>query len=238
MENIKSSIQTELQKVFSPDNPVFSGGFGLAMLAMGAQMLRSSSSVGVRLLKHHLMVTMEVTSKDRAYPWVLRWLSSQKTRNRHLSVETSADASSAGAQVRFSLVPGPGQHYITYQGHILVAQRIREQNMVDLNSGKPWEKVQFTTFGRNPAVFSRILHEAYQLSAVQEENKTLIFTNWGSEWRQFGQPRQKRQLDSVVLDDKIADKLVSDVDDWLGCRKWYSDRGIPYRRGYLLYGPP
>jgi mitochondrial chaperone BCS1 len=21
-------------------------------------------------------------------------------------------------------------------------------------------------------------------------------------------------------------------------RRWYSNRGIPYRRGYLLYGPP
>jgi chaperone BCS1 len=26
--------------------------------------------------------------------------------------------------------------------------------------------------------------------------------------------------------------------DFLGSEAWYSHRGIPYRRGYLLYGVP
>jgi len=28
------------------------------------------------------------------------------------------------------------------------------------------------------------------------------------------------------------------VKEWLQSQQWYVDRGIPYRRGYLLYGPP
>jgi chaperone BCS1 len=34
--------------------------------------------------------------------------------------------------------------------------------------------------------------------------------------------------------------LVNDVSDFLNptTRRWYSNRGIPYQRGYLLYGPP
>jgi chaperone BCS1 len=31
---------------------------------------------------------------------------------------------------------------------------------------------------------------------------------------------------------------VADVRDFLASAQWYYDRGIPYRRGYLLYGPP
>jgi chaperone BCS1 len=31
---------------------------------------------------------------------------------------------------------------------------------------------------------------------------------------------------------------VEDVQDFLSSSKWYYERGIPYRRGYLLYGPP
>lgn len=229
----------ELSKLFSAENPVFSGGFGLAVLAVGAQLLRSGSTVGLRLLRQNLLVTMEVTSKDRAYPWVLRWISSHNARTRHLSVETSvASSSGSGSNVRFSLVPGPGQHFLHYRGSILWVQRIREQQMVDLNSGKPWEKVLFTAFGRNPSVFSAILDDAYALSALQEENKTVIFTNWGAEWRQFGQPRRKRSLDSVVLDEGVAERIVMDVFEWQQSSKWYSDRGIPYRRGYLLHGPP
>ena len=71
-----------------------------------------------------------------------------------------------------------------------------------------------------------------------EEGKTIIFTNWGSEWRQFGQPRKKRSLDSVILDDQLSQRLFSDVQEWMNSSAWYSDRGIPYRRGYLLHGPP
>eukprot|EP01039_Chlorochromonas_danica_P009710 gene9710-10740_t len=234
-------LQGEFQKVFSSENPVFSGGFGLALLAAGAQLLRSSSTIGIRLLRQHCLVTMEVTSKDRAYPWVLRWLTTQNNRTRHLSVETALTATnqnSTKSHVKFNLVPGPGQHFLLYHGQILLAQRIREQQMLDLNSGKPWEKVLFTAIGRNPTVFSHLLDDAYALSSQQEENKTIIFTNWGSEWRQFGQPRRKRSIESVILDQGLADHILSDVFDWLASSKWYNDRGIPYRRGYLLHGPP
>ncbi len=32
--------------------------------------------------------------------------------------------------------------------------------------------------------------------------------------------------------------LINDVDRFISHPNWYIDRGIPYRRGYLLYGPP
>lgn len=32
--------------------------------------------------------------------------------------------------------------------------------------------------------------------------------------------------------------LIMDVEHFLSQPRWYIDRGIPYRRGYLLYGPP
>ena len=32
--------------------------------------------------------------------------------------------------------------------------------------------------------------------------------------------------------------LVTDVEKFLNGSRWYYDRGIPYRRGYLLHGPP
>eukprot|EP01040_Poterioochromonas_malhamensis_P007923 gene7923-8563_t len=233
------SIKNEAQRIFSPDNVVFSGGFGLAVIAAGAQVFRSSYKVGIQLLKRNFLVTLEVTSKDRSYPWVLQWLAVKGTRTQHLSVETivrSTQGNKTG--ISFDLVPGPGQHLLQYSGRIFLVQRVREQQMVDLNSGKPWEKVLFTTIGKNTTVFDRLLQDAYDLSSSHEEGKTLIYTNWGSEWRQFGQPRRKRPLESVILDELIAERLTHDVNEWINSSKWYIDRGIPYRRGYLLHGPP
>lgn len=83
------------------------------------------------MLRRRFLVTLEVTSKDKAYPWVLQWISAQGVRTQHLSVETaftaptSVVASSArggiatGTGIKFQLVPGPGQHFIRYRGRIL-----------------------------------------------------------------------------------------------------------------------
>ncbi|XP_051870455.1 mitochondrial chaperone BCS1 isoform X2 [Pristis pectinata] len=65
-----------------------------------------------------------------------------------------------------------------------------------------------------------------------------MYTAVGSEWRLFGFPRRRRPLSSVVLERGISEKIIQDVKDFIGNPKWYTDRGIPYRRGYLLYGPP
>lgn len=51
-------------------------------------------------------------------------------------------------------------------------------------------------------------------------------------------PRRKRPLDSVVLDASMSERILSDVREFISNPQWYFDRGIPYRRGYLLYGPP
>eukprot|EP01032_Pedospumella_encystans_P020968 gene20968-23805_t len=210
----KALVGMDFDTLFSVNNPVFSGGFGLAVLAAGAQFLRVGSQVGVRMMRRHFLSTLEVTSKDKAYPWAGNFTS-----------------------MNFEFVPGPGQHIIRYKNNFMLVQRFREQQL-DFNTGKPWEKIQFTFFGKNTQLFENILNDAYEVSSQKEENKTTIYTNWGSEWREFGQPRTKRLLESVVLDKGVAEKIMADVLEWTNSADWYRDRGIPYRRGYLLHGPP
>ncbi len=48
----------------------------------------------------------------------------------------------------------------------------------------------------------------------------------------------RRPLPSVILHEGLAESLLDDVRSFLGSSAWYIDRGIPYRRGYLLHGPP
>lgn len=52
--------------------------------------------------------------------------------------------------------------------------------------------------------------------------------------------RASRPLSTVILSEAKKKLLLEDVADYLSpaTRRWYSNRGIPYRRGYLLYGPP
>jgi hypothetical protein len=52
-------------------------------------------------------------------------------------------------------------------------------------------------------------------------------------WRHVAS-RPKRPLKSIVLDPGMKDLLLDDAKDFLESEDWYAERGIPFRRGYLL----
>ena len=175
----------------------------------------------------------------------MEWLNKNGTGRLHQSVETKfITTGNAGAidknstKAMFGFVPGPGVHLLTYNKSLIAVERTREHQSTDLNSGRPWEKVTLTTLAWNNKLFLKLLEEAFDIATQQQEGKTIIYTNWGAEWRPFGLPRRKRPLSSVILGEDIASSIVSDVKEWIASASWYNSRGIPYRRGYLLHGPP
>ena len=56
-----------------------------------------------------------------------------------------------------------------------------------------------------------------------------MYTPMGAEWRQFGYPRRRRPLDSVVLDRGITETILADVQEFIKNPKWYMDRGEQQR---------
>lgn len=79
---------------------------------------------------------------------------------------------------------------------------------------------------------------ARQLALKTTEGKTIMYTADTNDWKPFGHPRARRPLTSVVLEEGISDRIASDCKEFILSAKWYAERGIPYRRGYLLHGPP
>ena len=221
------------------DNPYFGAGFGLVGLGSALAVARKGSQYGMILFRRHYMMTLEVPSKDKSYQWLLQWISSHGTRTQHLSVETTFSQSDMGkVSTQFDFIPSPGTHFFRYNGTWIRVERTREKQMVDLQTGTPWESVTLTAIGRNRDVYFNILEQARKLALLQSEGKTVMYTARGAEWRQFGYPRNRRPLNSVILDTGIGEHILTDVLEFINNSKWYMDRGIPYRRGYLLHGPP
>ena len=210
------------------------------VLGAGLAMARLGITRGSGFLYRQLLVDLEIPSKDKSYLWFLEWMSQYKHRSsRHLSVETNFVQHDNGAvTTKFSLVPGPGKHLIRYQGAFMLVNRERLGRLLDMTLGTPFETVTLTTLYRDRALFGNLLAEAKSMALKAREGKTVLFTSWGPDWRPFGQPRKKRMLGLVILDKGVAEHIVSDVRDFLSSGDWYHQRGIPYRRGYLLYGPP
>lgn len=244
-------------------NPYFVAGFGLSVLGTGLALARGVGGGAVKLAKRHFLVTLEVTSKDRSYPWVLSWLTAKAARQggvagspagggwfsgvastlaQHVSVSTHIagnDLSGGPDQIRFDFAPCPGRHVVVYQGYPIMVERSRsEQAMLDINTGLPFETVTLTSLGRSREVFESLLRESSADAVARERNHTIVYKSWGTEWHPFGKPRVRRPMSSVILDDGVAEHIRDDVQQFAQSRQWYVDRGIPYRRGYLLHGPP
>ncbi|KAF8077829.1 BCS1 N terminal-domain-containing protein [Lyophyllum atratum] len=229
-------------------SPYFQAGFGLMGLGVGLTVMRQGLVLGTTALRRRMLVTLEINNKDRAYEWFLGWManSAAKTsrstpwvRSHQLSVETMIEQRKNGSSsALFKLIAGPGTHWFKYQGAWMQVKRERETRSMQLMSGVPWETVTLTTLSRDRGLFPKLLSEARDLAMRGQEGKLVIHTAWGIEWKPFGQPRRKRPLQSVVLEPGVSQKIEGDIKSFLERRQWYADRGIPYRRGYLLHGPP
>ncbi|ORX53143.1 P-loop containing nucleoside triphosphate hydrolase protein [Hesseltinella vesiculosa] len=50
--------------------------------------------------------------------------------------------------------------------------------------------------------------------------------------------KDARSLDTVILKQQLKENIVKDINYFLDHKEWYADKGIPYRHGFLLKGPP
>lgn len=157
----------------------------------------------------------------------------------HLAIETEkVEHPNGSVQTEFTLIPGPGKHIIRYRNTFLMVNRLRETRSMNLNTGIPWETITLTTLYSQRQIFEDLFSEAHKLAQQFSEGKTIVYQARAISWEKFGEPRRKRPLESVILDKGVKERIISDVKGFLGSAKWYYDRGIPYRRGYLLHGPP
>ena len=246
-------------------NPFFTAGFGLAGLGALAAFGQRGVRRAAGLIKQRLLVDVEINIKDESYPWFLYWMKEHEKRQlltrgakpnqtlmervlqritprmRHLSVDTaSVELANGARQTNFTLIPGPGQHFIRYRGAFIHVNRQRDSNRTEIvaNNSRPFETTVLTTLYRDRGVFQSIFKEAHELAEKSVEGKTIIYNAKSVAWEKFGEARKKRPLDSVILEKGVKERIVADIQDFIASEKWYADRGVPYRRGYLLYGPP
>lgn len=219
-------------------NPYFAAGGGLMALGAGFTILRRGAGSLASLMYRRLIVDLEIRNSDKSYDWFLHWMSNYKHRvSRQLSVQTKFTQHQNGSvSTGFSFVPGPGNHWLKYKGAWFHVSRERSERIH--NSGQPMETVTLKTLYKDRYLLASILDEAREMAMKMQQGKTVLFKSWGQDWRVFGKPRMKRLIESVILDKGIKEMILRDVKEFLSSGEWYNDRGIPYRRGYLLFGPP
>lgn len=106
------------------------------------------------------------------------------------------------------------------------------------NNFSTYESVELSKCGDAYSVFKELLMDFLYVHTIMNVGKISIFTPYYNDhWRNC-LTKDNRILDTLVLDKGIWDDLYNDVSKFLRTKQWYKTRGIPYRRGYLLYGEP
>ena len=89
-------------------------------------------------------------------------------------------------------------------------------------------------FARDHKIVNQLLFDAKGAWKIAKSESIFIYAfDTRNEWRVVAS-RPKRPLSSIILDAGIKEKILDDAKDFLDSKKWYTERGIPFRRGYLL----
>lgn len=109
------------------------------------------------------------------------------------------------------------------------------------------ETIQLTCIGRSTQPIKDLLRECRDQYLNTRKASTIVRRPAPKENRSRGRSvwntvatRPSRPLDTVVLDRVQKEALLADINEYLhpSTPRWYANRGIPYRRGYLFAGPP
>ncbi|OCH91708.1 P-loop containing nucleoside triphosphate hydrolase protein [Obba rivulosa] len=232
-------------------------GMKLVVLGGTVETARRVASSGWSHFINSFFLTAHFSEEDYPYDWLMLWLSRRPEWQRSREFETTTRTATPGygsrvadnsfgdedeedeegapgrARTRVVFQPTPNTtHTIYYRGHWLRVKRGRKQD------GSNCEMLSISVVARNNSILKQLVLQAkkeYEAEAVHRIQ--IYFADSHGCWR-WTDSRHKRPMSSIVLNPGVKEMLLSDTRDFLKSEKWYADRGIPFRRGYLLYGVP
>jgi chaperone BCS1 len=235
---------------FVQSNSFFSGGAVLAILGGLLMYLRSAPGYIFTWVKHRLITEIDVPDRDEAFRWLTIWLSQHpyKQRCRWWTVQTRRQRDyDDGIQVspkdykkpRVILSPAPGFHFLFYKKKLMILYRERKDTQGKGDTAAFGFRETFTIklFSRNKQVVYDLIEDARCAAHPIDSERLRILRPDYNEWCEVTK-RLLRPMESVILEGDLSDRLLDDVKKFMESEKWYNEIGIPYRRGYLLSGPP
>lgn len=246
------SIWTNAADAFA-HNQVMSGGAVLMVVGAIAAYMRNLPSRLWTMLRRQVVLELHISQKDQAFQWLVKWLAAHTyTRDRAMSFSVSsidddgnfhrqddppivAGSQPRSRRPRVLLSPSKGEHFLFHRGCLMWISRSTEEAGSEYS--QKIELLSLFILTRNRHLATEIVEEARDHAWPPEDDRVSLYRLDYNNWSRFAQ-RQPRPATSVILREGLIESLIDDVRSFSESREWYVERGIPYRRGYLLYGPP
>lgn len=225
----------------------FATGLGLTAILGGLMYQLKTLPLHLwNLLLWATTMELSVSDRDQAYVWLDKWLAAQpytKKAKKVMLKSFDIEGSEGDADRTWILTPGAGQHWFWWRGRIIHINRESETSkngnkaggiLGGTRKGQTLEKLHFRVLGRSQTILRQLIEES-QATVAQETLVPLM--SWRGWWTRI-RGRTPRPLDTIVLKEGQMQRILDDLAWFEKARDWYVHRGIPYRRGYLFFGPP
>lgn len=198
-------------------------------------------TIGYAVTRISLSLTVEDMEHRDAYVWLSYWveknLRGRKVNALLLRTCKNEDVVSPASAGGFEVIPEYGTYYLTHAGKLMTVEHHKEQQ----SQGHRWwssHSIRLRVWlSRDRNMILDILEEA-RADYEKGRSKRVDYYRWdtGTDW--IGSTVPGRDITSLFHRPDVIEDLFNDVRTFLGAKRMYEDLGIPYRRGYLLTGPP
>ncbi|PBK71451.1 P-loop containing nucleoside triphosphate hydrolase protein [Armillaria solidipes] len=201
-------------------------------------------------------ITATFDEDDPSYEWMMVWLSKQPSWAKARDIQVSTNTYGANSNTvtlegdedsdddyktsrKLAYLPSVSMTYsLWYKRRYMTITRTLQDTTGSYYSTKH-NILQISLLTRSHSLLIGLLQEARNEYMAAQEHKMCVWVSdaVNNSWRHVG-CRAKRSMNSIILEPGVKDLLLEDARDFLDSKNWYAERGIPFRRGYLLYGVP
>lgn len=237
MNTITNQVRHDIQNIEIVKAAIYASSLGTIIY-----LLRSIPNRISFFIHRYAFCSIAVNNNDASYIWLQKWLSGRvANRVRHLVVDTNNFYGSDGIDAyntergsdNLDYKAGSGTYVMFYKGYPITVsfsrERIEERNEYA-------ESVYLSCLFRKQ-LLQEIIAEAGKAAKAKEKKSINLFSAQHHHWAAIGE-KPFRALASLTYDQDIASRILNDAKTFIDKKEWYQDMGIPWRRGYLLYGPP
>jgi len=242
---------------FLGSNQLASGGLLIASFTAFLAFMRDVPNKVWTFIKRRTVLEIEVLEKDPAYAWMMKYIHENKLckKSRKLTAMTTFRRGHGGGVVYHDdsdttdegegeddkipevfLVPAPGLHFFWFKNIPVILNMVRQEPSG--RSSLPRQEIRITTLYRWKYVIEGMLSEARVLKVSKKKTDKLVMLYPASYGWNEGGECEMRDLETLFLEKGKKEEIIKDIDTFRNSKEWYNNIGIPYKRGYLLYGPP
>ncbi len=212
---------------------LFTGTALLAVFAYIAMQLKSVPMDIWRYIKKQLVFSANIEEITELYKYFEIWL-----HDNHESTLKNVSVSTRYNRDGIEVLRVGHLHdvfVVRYMGKRILISKNRQK----LDGAKDIFSMHFSAYvveGWNAKKEIMALLEEVLTYNLKTRSFPKIFTNASSgSWYEVGVIKGK-DIDNVFIEDKEA--IITDINSFIDREKWYSTRGIPYKRGYIFHGQP